>query len=321
MTLEVRQDFNKMSDALNAAIQDAVKRNSDKGVTFIDIENVDGEDKLKGHRYCEPGVKEPDTKNDKLYFWHYPYNEAKDNDDPTIKLLQDTYKQVVGDLSTQDINSKYPKHRDLENAIFDALDETKIKDKADAHTAGWDSIGYRARVFHPQVQYHKFIQSRIKESRKAEEPQQTPPEDPKPTKALSINFETKYDHTEGAAPEWVTLWFKRTWLFYEHNIGDPVGCFDRENAWQFEEPMSEKKDDMPDWPANPEINREDFDEPSILPQGCYYRNDGTNAGRLFCPDLPGGGVNCKEHEDRKNPDKWYECGDEARRRAAVVCEW
>ena len=52
--------------------------------------------------------------------------------------------------------------------------------------------------------------------------------------------------------------------------------------------MSEKQDDMPDWPSNPEIHREDFDEPSVLPQGCYYRNDGTNAGGLFCPDLPGG---------------------------------
>lgn len=61
-------------------------------------------------------------------------------------------------------------------------------------------------------------------------------------------FESKDDHTEGEAPDWVTLWFKRTWLFYEHNIGDPVGCFDRDNAWQFEEPMSEKDDDMPEWP-------------------------------------------------------------------------
>jgi hypothetical protein len=181
------------------------------------------------------------------------------------------------------------------------------------------------RMFHPKKSGYQFFANswmdKIKANRKEEEPPQDPQEDPKPTKALSINFESKYDHTEGEAADWVTLWFKRTWLFYEHNIGDPVGCFDRENAWQFEESMSEKQDDMLDWPSNPEINREDFDEPSVLPQGCYYRNDGTNAGRLFCPDLPGGGVNCKEHEDRKKPEKTYECGDKGRRRAAVVCEW
>ncbi|KAF2470821.1 uncharacterized protein BDR25DRAFT_355311 [Lindgomyces ingoldianus] len=113
-------------------------------------------------------------------------------------------------------------------------------------------------------------------------------------------FESKYDHTEGEAPDW-------------HNIGDPVGCFDRDNTWKFEEPMSEKDDDMPEWPSNPEINRETFQDQEVLPKDCSYRNDGTNPGRLFCPDLPDGGVNCKEHEDHKKPEKTYECGDEGGR--------
>lgn len=140
------------------------------------------------------------------------------------------------------------------------------------------------------------------------------------TKALTIVFQSKFDHDEGEAPEFVTSWFRRTWLFFEHNIGDPVECFDEDNAWHFEEPQSYNQEDEPAWPSNPEINSEDLDDATILPQGCTYRNDGTNAGRLFCPDFE---VNCKEHGDHKKEDKWYPCGDnnDPRRRAAVVCEW
>lgn len=163
MTLEVRQDFNAMSDALNDAVRSAIDRNSNKGVSFIDIEKDNfGDDALKGHRYCEPGVKEPDPKNTQLYLWHYPYNDAKDDQsDPTIALLQNAYNQVAGQLSAQDILTKWPNTVDMQNAMFDAIDETKIQDRADATTAGWDSIGFRARVFHPQVQYHQFIRDRI----------------------------------------------------------------------------------------------------------------------------------------------------------------
>lgn len=164
MTLQVRQDFNNMSDALNEAIRSAVGRNSDKGVTFIDIEKDNfGDDALKGHRYCEPGVKEPDTENPELYMWHYPYKEASDDaqTDPTVALLSGAYSQVVGQLNAQDILIKWPNTVDMQNAMYDAIDETKLQEKATSTTAGWDSIGFRARVFHPQVVYHRFIRDRI----------------------------------------------------------------------------------------------------------------------------------------------------------------
>ncbi|ORY07526.1 SGNH hydrolase-type esterase domain-containing protein [Clohesyomyces aquaticus] len=163
MTLEVRQEFNNMSDTLNAAIRSAVSNNADKGVTFIDIEKDNfGDDALKGHRYCEPGVKEPDPKNTELYLWHYPYNDAKDDQsDPTVALLENSYNQVVGQLSAQDILNRWPNTVDMQNAMFDAVPENGIQDKATSTTAGWDSIGFRARVFHPQVAYHRFIRDRI----------------------------------------------------------------------------------------------------------------------------------------------------------------
>ena len=44
-------------------------------------------------------------------------------------------------------------------------------------------------------------------------------------------------------------------------------------------------------------------------------------GRTVLSRFTRGVVNCKEHEDRKEPEKTYECGDEGRQRAAVVCEW
>jgi hypothetical protein len=172
MTKEVREDFNKMSDALNQAVQDAVGRNKETGVTFIDIQNVNGEDKLKGHRYCGPGVTEPDTGNTNLYFWHYPYNEADDSKEaPIIKLFTDKYNEVVGDLSVQDSVAKWPNELDLENAIYLAVKEGEIPDKADSGNMalpGWDSIGWRARVFHPQVRYHAFIRDRILAQYKAD---------------------------------------------------------------------------------------------------------------------------------------------------------
>lgn len=164
MTLEIRKDFNAMSDALNEAIQTAIGRNSDKNVKFIDIEKDNfGDDALKGHRYCEPGVKEPDTNNPNLYMWHYPYNEAKDDaeSDPTVKLLSDAYNKVAGQLSAQDALQQWPNTIDIQNAVYDAIDESQIQDRADATTAGWDSIGFRVRVFHPQVAYHRFIRDRI----------------------------------------------------------------------------------------------------------------------------------------------------------------
>lgn len=156
MTKEIRRDFNDMCDALNAAIQDAVNRNKDKGVKFIDIQ---ANGALNGHRFCEPGIKEPDQHNVKLWFWHYPYHEpANDND----KLLKETADKVFG--GHHGLRPKYTKTRDYEKALYDAIDVEKAKkiNHGDPEIKGlWDWVGWRTKIFHPQVIFHKHIKDLI----------------------------------------------------------------------------------------------------------------------------------------------------------------
>ena len=158
LTTDLRKDFNHMSIALNAGIEDAVKRNKDQGVKYIEIQ-ADGV--LDGHRFCEKGIKEPDQQNDQLFFWHYPYNEPKDD---AVKPLTDAANQITSGLSTADISAKFPDATSYTNAIFDAAGEQAFAqaDGGDVHAQlGWDSIGWRAKVFHPQVQFHTHIKDLV----------------------------------------------------------------------------------------------------------------------------------------------------------------
>ncbi|KAI9794422.1 MAG: hypothetical protein M1816_005492 [Peltula sp. TS41687] len=159
MTTELRKEFNNMSLALNAAIKNAVDRNKNDGVKFIDIQ---GNNALDGHRFCEPGIKEPDQHNDRLWFWHYPYNEP--NNDDNAKLFLEASDRVTQGLSMADLNTKFPSTADYTNAIFDAVDNSKAqqRDGSDLETqAGWDWVGARTKVFHPQVSFHKHIKDLI----------------------------------------------------------------------------------------------------------------------------------------------------------------
>ncbi|KAI9674953.1 MAG: hypothetical protein M1817_001359 [Caeruleum heppii] len=182
LTTELRGDFNDMSVALNAAIEDAVARNKDEGVKFIDIQ---GNGALDGHRFCEPGVKEPDQNNDKLWFWHYPYNEPED--DKNSQLLKEASDKVTNGLSTADLSAKYQNTADYTNAVFDALDFQKAQEinDGDVEAKGlWDSIGWRTKVFHPQVKFHTHIKDLVMAQyhtdRDAEGGTNQPPSDPVP---------------------------------------------------------------------------------------------------------------------------------------------
>ena len=162
LTTDLRKDFNQMTDALNAAIIKAVNKNKDNGVKFIDIQ---GNGALDTHRFCEPGIKEPDQKNDKLWFWHYPYNEPKDD---AVKALADASDKVTNGLSAADISAKFPNGNDYTNAIFDALGEQGFQSAngSDVDSKGfWDhigpSIGWRAKLFHPQVAFHSHIKDLV----------------------------------------------------------------------------------------------------------------------------------------------------------------
>ena len=175
MTTELRKDFNNMSLALNSAVEAAVKRNKDDGVKFIDIQ---GDKALDGHRFCEPGIKEPDQQNDKLWFWHYPYN-APDN--ANTQLMLEASNKVTQGLSTAALSAKYPSTADYTNAIFDAVDFEKARQLNDGNieTKGfWDSIGYRAKVFHPQVPFHTHIKNLILAEYKKDKDTQTEASNP-----------------------------------------------------------------------------------------------------------------------------------------------
>ena len=154
LTKSLRQDFNKMSLGLNAAIQAAVARNADHNVKYIDINAG-----LDGHRFCEKGIKEPDQDNQNLWFWHYPYNTPSD---ATITLLENAASKLTAGMSIAALSAKYPNGDDYNNAIMNAVSQKDFQAAADkdpkakGHSDidaywGWDSIGWRAKVFHPQV--------------------------------------------------------------------------------------------------------------------------------------------------------------------------
>ena len=101
-------------------------------------------------------IKEPDQTNDKLWFWHYPYNApANDN----TQLLLGASDKVTKGLSTTALSAKYPSTVDYTNAIFDAIDFEKARqlNGGDVEAKGlWDWTGYRAKVFYPQVPFHTY---------------------------------------------------------------------------------------------------------------------------------------------------------------------
>ena len=178
LTIELRKDFNHMSLQLNAAIQDAVDRNRDKGVKYIDIQ---GNGALDGHRFCEKGVKEPDQNNDQLCFWHYPYNEPRDE---AIYFLTNASNSVTNGLSITDIGAKFPDGTQYTDAIFDALGEQGFKDANGGDIdskLGWDNVGWRTKVFHPQVRFHTHIKDLVfaqyKEDTKVSSPASPPKAD------------------------------------------------------------------------------------------------------------------------------------------------
>lgn len=158
LTMELRKDFNNMTRALNTAIQTAVDKSKDKGVKFVDIQ---GENALDGHRFCEPNVQEPDPKNDNLWFWHYPYEELKNNN---TDLVQEAFDKVTQGPSTTKLSDKHRFTADYTNAIFDAIDYAKAQEvnEGDVEAKGfWSFIGSRTKVFHPKVPFHQHIEKMV----------------------------------------------------------------------------------------------------------------------------------------------------------------
>ena len=200
LTTELRKDFNKMTDALNAAVINAVNRNKDNGVKFI---NIQANGALDTHRFCEPGITEPDQKNDKLWFWHYPYDEPKDD---ALKALADASDKVTNGLSAADISAKFPNGDDYTNAIFDALGEQGLQSAngGDVNAKNiWESIGRRAKLFHPQVSFHSHIKDLVLAQyladKSAGSQASTTPSQPDQNKCHGVNGDHWVIHRDTAA--------------------------------------------------------------------------------------------------------------------------
>lgn len=151
MTQAIRKEFNEMSVGLNKAIADAVERNKDQNVKWVPID-----DQMQGHRYCEPGVKEPDQENDKLWLWHYPYNEPEEDkyvDGPLLKA----YKNVTSGV---DVKSKFKTYASFENELFANIEGDGAQAKG-FHDPLWRGVGNRVKVFHPQNALHEKIRDLI----------------------------------------------------------------------------------------------------------------------------------------------------------------
>ncbi|KAK8039453.1 hypothetical protein PG993_007864 [Apiospora rasikravindrae] len=146
MTQEHRKEYNKMSVQLNKAIESAVKMNEKDGVTWIPIDP-----EMEGHRYCEPGVKEPDQHNDKLWLYHYPYNEPDDKK-VTEPLEKGASKVTLGKNQT---------YASYENQVFDALEVSGDPNQKGAFDFIWRGVGNRVKVFHPQVPLHEKIRDLV----------------------------------------------------------------------------------------------------------------------------------------------------------------
>ncbi|KAI1128653.1 hypothetical protein F5Y10DRAFT_291932 [Nemania abortiva] len=150
LTMELRKEFNDMSVQLNKAIENAVSRNSNRGVSWVPI---DGE--MEGHRFCEEGVSEPDQHNDNLWLFHYPYNEP--HDDAIDGPLQKAFDQVTAGVN---INTEFKTYNDFQNALLDAL-ELDVGTTSGVWDPLWSSIGGRVKVFHPQVSLHEKIRDLV----------------------------------------------------------------------------------------------------------------------------------------------------------------
>jgi len=123
---------------------------------------------LDGHRFCEAGKNEPNQDNPDLWFWHYPYH-ASDSDDTAIDATyQDAYNNVTSGLNAAAVASKWPTYTAFEDALYDVInmnqlttESTSVPGEVGAQ-GPWDGvIGYRAKLFHPQVDYHSYIRDTV----------------------------------------------------------------------------------------------------------------------------------------------------------------
>ncbi|KAI9826472.1 MAG: hypothetical protein M1819_007365 [Sarea resinae] len=244
MTTDLRQDFNLMSLTLNAATRQAVSQNSGSNVKYIDIDGLLG----TGHRFCEPGIKEPDENNPNLRFWHYPYNQNDDSTNPTIKYLNSVEQANVNTLTWDQNSTLWTDYlEDFWSKVdMNQLNQTAGDNVTDQLDLWSDVIGYRARVFHPQMAYHQAIYKAIVQqyisdagagSKTATTSSAAPTKTPPPPPAYATGTCCFHlDEWEDCDPETDDLYANITLLdnnkkviyqtpasyFDNHGLGDPI---------------------------------------------------------------------------------------------------
>ncbi|KAK2877265.1 hypothetical protein FQN49_001289 [Arthroderma sp. PD_2] len=151
LTKELRSTFNKMSIALNDAVQKAVKERADKGVVYIGWDDL-----VEGHRYCEEGKREPAPDDPDIWFYEYPF------DTPEDKKLLNNFVNVL-DPSQGGYNA-LKAGKPLKVKGNPKVDSKFIMDAL--FEAAWYDFGLlealvnRVRMFHPKPQLLHKIRDR-----------------------------------------------------------------------------------------------------------------------------------------------------------------
>jgi hypothetical protein len=159
---------------------------------------------LEGHRFCEPGVKEPDQNNPNAAFFHYFYEVNEEQ--PRIAYLNQVAARSASSLSWDPKKTLWV---DYMNDFWSKVDEEGLNNTiggGDVNAAFnfWsDSIGYRARIFHPTILLAKSIYKKVVEQYLQDEGEEGPDENGGNTRGQQLAV-ASYTHP-GESAAWQRL--------------------------------------------------------------------------------------------------------------------
>ncbi|KAH7074078.1 SGNH hydrolase-type esterase domain-containing protein [Paraphoma chrysanthemicola] len=348
LTRALRKRFNDLVIRLNQVVKEAADELRPYGVFLV--EGYD--EKFEGHRFCERyehscihAYRYQDFNSENKIFSYqsrkyalswYEGKDARDvcshdmiSTEPTIadddQLLheinevlvpnEDERKRIDADHGPWDVSEgHWDKYHDIFEALIDRGQHDPVKAK--------NTKDYLYRMFHPKGSGYTHFADRWMEMIKANRdnpkagsppsPGSSPAPAPRPrTKALSILLEQII---------WPVPPTEQRWIFFETKYGEPVGCRDIDNT-----SLKRKTPDDHNLGAINDLEKiypgpAEHELRGLWGEDCVYKNDGSNAGRLFCPSAGDAGYECWE-EPQKGKDGAFECDEMITRHAAITCEW